>query len=167
MNIFKKGFVSVLVALGLPTSAHAMCPICTFAIVGGVGLLEKYGVDDTVSGIWIGAAIISMTLWTFNIMRKKNWTFRLYRTVIFVAYTLLTLVPLYNAGYLFSVRPNFLGCDRLALGIVVGAIAFYAAVISYKLRKQKMGHALFPFQKVVEPLAVLTLLSTVFYFITL
>lgn len=167
MNILKKGFVGVLVALGLPVSAHAMCPVCTIAIVGGVGLLEKYGVDDTVAGVWIGAAIISMSLWTIDILRKKNWTFRFYRSVTFVGYAILTLVPLYDKGYLFSARPSFLGCDRLALGIVSGALIFYVSVISYKLRKQKSGHALFPFQKVVEPLVVLTLLSAVFYFITL
>ncbi|MEN9621845.1 MAG: hypothetical protein RLZZ67_279 [Candidatus Parcubacteria bacterium] len=166
MNILKKGFVGVLVAFGLPVSAHAMCPICTFAIIGSVGLLEKYGVDDTVSGIWIGAAIISMTLWTIDILRKKNWKFMYYRTLTFLTYAVLTLVPLYNKGYLFSVRPHFLGCDRLALGIVVGAIAFYISVISYKLRKLKTGHALFPFQKVVEPLLVLTVISGIFYFIT-
>jgi hypothetical protein len=59
------------------------------------------------------------------------------------------------------------GVDKLLLGMILGAIGFTWVAIWYeKIKANNGGHAIFPFQKVVMPLSLLTILSVVFYFIT-
>lgn len=38
----------------------AICPVCTVAVGTDVGLCRWLGIDDVLSGIWIGGLIISM-----------------------------------------------------------------------------------------------------------
>jgi hypothetical protein len=59
------------------------------------------------------------------------------------------------------------GVDKLLLGIILGTIGFFAGAIWYEyLKKKNGGHAHFPFEKVVLPVAPLIVLSVIFYFIT-
>ena len=53
------------------TSSYAICPICTLAVGAGVGLSRWLGVDDTVTGLWIGGLTVSMILWTIFWADKK------------------------------------------------------------------------------------------------
>jgi hypothetical protein len=34
-----------------------VCPVCTIAVAGGVGLCRYLGIDDLISGSWIGALL--------------------------------------------------------------------------------------------------------------
>jgi len=52
-----------IVDLFLPSYALAVCPVCSIAVAGGVGLSRWLGIDDTISGIWIGGLIISLAIW--------------------------------------------------------------------------------------------------------
>jgi hypothetical protein len=166
----KKGIVASIVGVGalvVPSISHAMCPICTIGVVAGLGIAEKYGVDNTVAGIWIGALIVSMSMWTIDWLAKKHWTFKFYEWVVYVAMYALTLVPLIPLDLLFPTRPNMIwGIDRLFLGIIVGSIVFAFGGYAYKQYKTKHGKAMFPFQKVVWPIAPVILGTIVFYFIT-
>lgn len=49
-----------------------MCPVCTIGVVVGVGLSKYLGVDDLISGVWIGALLIYLTLWTSLWLNKKS-----------------------------------------------------------------------------------------------
>jgi hypothetical protein len=37
-----------------------VCPVCTIAVAGGVGLCRYLGIDDLISGAWIGALLFSL-----------------------------------------------------------------------------------------------------------
>ncbi|MCX6758247.1 MAG: hypothetical protein NTX14_00895, partial [Candidatus Nealsonbacteria bacterium] len=46
--------------------ALAVCPICTVAVGAGLGLSRWFGIDDSISGLWIGGLIVSFILWTID-----------------------------------------------------------------------------------------------------
>src|SRR3989344_3021049 len=56
----------------LPTTAYAVCPICTVAVGAGLGLSRYFGIDDAVSSIWIGGIFLSSSFWLSDWLDKKN-----------------------------------------------------------------------------------------------
>ena len=152
--------------LSLVPSAHAVCPVCTVAVGAGVGFARSLGVDDAVSGIWIGGLLASMVGWTENWLDKKNVRFagRVYANL--AVYVLLVLVPLWYTGLIGhpgNALPALFGMDKLLLGILTGAAAFWFGASWYAdLKAKNGGRAWFPFQKVVWPVAPLALCSAFF-----
>lgn len=146
--------------------ALAVCPVCTIAVGAGVGLSRWLGIDDTISGLWIGGLTVSLSLWTINWLRKKNINFKGMPLLLFIGYYALIVLPLYFSEIIGHPYNTLWGFDKLMLGIVLGSIFFFLGVWNYDWIKQKRGKAHFPFQKVVMPVAPLIILSIVFYFLT-
>ncbi len=169
MKIIKKYkfvFVSILALLAPFYKAHAICPVCTVAVGAGVGLFEYWGIDDVITGIWIGGLVVSMTLWTIDWFNRKNIRFFMKRLVTWVGYYLLIVWPLWGQGYIGKEYNTILGVDKLLFGIIIGSIAFYAGgQLHFFLKKRNGDKVYFPFQKVVFTVAPLLILSGVFYFI--
>lgn len=171
-HLRKYSLLLSLALLLLPSLAHAICPVCTIAVGVGVGISRKYGVDDTISGLWVGGLLVSVTIWTINYFNSKKINFwgRNFFTAIF--YYAITLVPMYQKNIisqkLFGDHFQTLwGIDRLLLGIIFGSFFFLIGATSYNiLKKKNNNHAYFPFQKVVMPTFPLIVMSFVFYFIT-
>jgi hypothetical protein len=160
-------FLLVIASLLLVNFAYAICPVCIVAIGAGVGIAEKYGVDDTIVGLWSGALIVAMAWWTVNWLINKNWKFRGMGSIVFVAYYLLTIVPLYYAGLIGKISNKFWGIDKLFLGIIIGGILFYAGEsLHFYLKSKNNNKVYFYFQRVIIPVIVLILASVVFYFLT-
>jgi len=173
----RKTFTIIAVAGGLLTSqlVLAVCPVCTIAVAGGVEFSRWLGVDDSITGAWIGGLIISMSLWLVNWLRGKKINFRglsagqagltAASLVLFYGATLLSLywmklIWVENCQKLW-------GYDKLLVGIVFGSLAFViGAGLNAYLKKSNLGKAYFPFQKVVLPVGFLIIVSLVFHFIT-
>lgn len=160
--------LGLISAIFLPPVAQAMCPICTIAAAGGVELSRYLGIDDTITGLWIGGLTVSLILWTENYLDKKNIRFkgRIFANILF--YILLIIIPLYYMKVIGQPANTlqFLGMDKLTFGAIAGAISFWFGGSWYEYIKEKnSGHAWFPFQKVVMPIAPLLLMSFIFYFI--
>lgn len=149
----------------IPTSAQAVCPVCTIAVAGGVGFSRWLGIDDTITGLWIGGLIVSFIFWTINWLNKKNIRFFGRKIIITVAYYLLTILPLYYTNIMGHHLNKIWGIDKLLFGITIGSIAFLAGALTYQKVKEKRGKAHFHFQKVLMPIAPLIILSLVFYFL--
>ena len=161
--------LSLLVIGGLffVRSAYAICPVCVVAVGAGVGLAEEFGVDDTIVGLWVGALIIAMAWWTVNWLIKKNWCFRGCGSMTFLAYYLLTLVPLYYSGVIGNELNKLWGVDKLLLGVLAGSILFYLGTrYHFYLKAKNNDKVYFPFQKVILNLVVLILASGLFYLLT-
>lgn len=164
-------FFVFLALLAVP-KAQAVCPVCTIAVGAGVGVSRWLGIDDTISGLWIGGLIVSMIMWTLNWLDKKNIRFagRVILTVL--AYYAIVIWPLFwlkIGGTTIMGHPlnKMWGIDKLLLGIIIGSIAFFLGAVWYDyLKKKNDNRAHFPFQKVAMPIAPLIILSAVFYFIT-
>jgi len=149
----------------LPLSAKAVCPICTVAVCASVGLSRWLGVDDTITGLWIGGLAVSLIIWTVDYLNKKNIRFygRKILTVIF--YYLIIIWPLYYFNLAGQPLNKLWGVDKLLLGIIIGSIVFAVAVLFNNfLKKKNNGKAYFPFQKVALPVSFLLLASLFFYF---
>jgi len=151
----------------LLTPVQAVCPICTIAVGVGLGLSRYLGVDDTISGLWIGAITVSVSLWTINWLNKKNWRFKGRKILTFVVWYALIVLPLFFTNIVGHPLNKIWGIDKLLLGIIFGSIIFATNALWYEyLKKKNNGKALFPFQKITMPVVSLALGSGIFYFLT-
>lgn len=149
------------------TTAFAICPLCTFAVGAGIGLAQYLGIDDTITGIWIGGLIVSLIAWTIHWLDKKNMHFCGRKIFITIIYYGITIVPLYIYGIMGHTLNKMWGIDKILLGIIVGSVIFFSGVISYgQLKKKNNNKAYFPFQKVIMPILPLIILSIIFYYLT-
>jgi len=172
-NRMKKTAVFLLffwaASLLLFRKALAVCPICTVAVGAGVGFSRWLGIDDTITGLWVGGLIVSMISWTESWLEKKNIRFRgrIYANVL--GYYVLVVLPLYYAGIIGNPLNTLCACglDKLLFGIIAGSLAFwFGASWYFYLKEKNNGHAYFPFQKVVMPIFPLLVLSAIYYFLT-
>lgn len=161
---------STLISLlfGVTGKALAICPICTIAVGVGIGISEELGIDDAITGLWIGGLTVSMGLWNIAWFEKKHIQFFARDVLTMLAYFVLVVLPL---PFMFKDvigHPDHLlwGVDKLLLGIGIGSIAFYLGAASYQRIKARRGRAHFPFQKVLMPILPLVILSVLFYFVT-
>ena len=171
MNRLKsmKYISTLLLTVGL-FSAHAalaICPVCTIAVGAGIGLSRYFGIDDSVTGLWIGGLTVSMILWTLEWMKKKNYHFAGEKTVIWISYYVIIILPLYFKGIFGHPLNKLWGFDKLALGIFIGSIAFFiGGMLHFHHKRKNNDKVYFPFQKVVFSISPLIILSIVFYLIT-
>lgn len=148
--------------------ALAVCPICTIAVGAGVGLSRYLGIDDSITGLWIGGLTVSMITWTLSWFDKKNIRFRGRALLTTAGYYLLIVVPLYFMGIMGNpLNTCSCGLDKLLIGIITGSSAFwFGAEWYFYLKEKNNGHAYFSFQKVVMPVSPLIIMSLIFYFLT-
>lgn len=141
----------------------AVCPVCTVAVAGGVGLSRWLGIDDTISGLWIGGLIASMGLWLADLLKKKYTSFLLKPLAILLVF--LLVVPALYLGKMIGLPANTLwGIDKLILGILSG-MGFFAIgnQLDLWLRKTNNGKVYIYYQKVILPVLLLSLMSVIFY----
>lgn len=145
-------------------AVKAVCPLCVVVVGAGLGFSEWIGIDDVVASIWIGALLVSITMWTLIEMKKHNWRF-LYDTVVVpLVYYLLTLVPLYYSGIIGHPLNKIFGIDKIVFGTVIGTVVFLLSNWLHQYLKQRNnGKSLFSYQKVVIPVVILLLISMIFH----
>ncbi|MDO8512998.1 MAG: hypothetical protein Q7S37_00645 [bacterium] len=169
MNIHRpfSFYIALLATLATTAKVYAVCPLCTVAVAGGVVLAEKYGVDNTITGVWIGGLTVSLIAWTINWLNGRKIHFPAMESLVSLAYFLIIPVPLFWKDLIGNPDKTLWGIDKLLLGMIVGSVVFYLTVQAYEYLKAKnKGKAYFPFQRVVMPIGVLALFSIAFYFLT-
>jgi hypothetical protein len=141
-----------------------VCPVCTIAVAGGVGLCRYLGIDDLISGSWIGALLFSLFLWTIEWLNKRKIKFLFRKPLVFIFWYGLTIFPLMKIGIIGHPQNKFLGIDKLVFGIFSGTIVFlFSILFENYLRKKNQGKAYFKFQKVLIPILFLIILSLIFW----
>jgi hypothetical protein len=151
----------------LAPQALAVCPVCTVAVAAGVGFSRWLGIDDTITGLWIGGLTVSLIAWTLNWFQKKNYHFFGKRTLTIFGYFALIVLPLSWMDIVGHPLNKLWGIDKLLLGIIIGSLVFWAGErFCCWLKKRNAGKAHFPFQKVAIPALFLLAASFIFYFIT-
>jgi hypothetical protein len=145
---------------------RTVCPVCTIAVGAGVSFSKWLGIDDTITGIWIGGFAASMIAWTVNFLTKHHIRFYGRKILVTTIYFFLILWPLYYKGFIGNPHNTLWGMDKLLFGIATGTILFTIGAVWYNyLKKRNNGHAYFPFQKIVMPIGMLIIASFIFYFI--
>jgi hypothetical protein len=148
-------------------TAKAQCQVCTIAVIGGVGLARWLKIDDSITGLWIGGLLVSVSIWTINWLKNKKWDFVYMNYVVPVLYYVTVIIPLYYYKIVGHPSNVLWGNDKLILGTAIGSIFFFAATLSYEeIKKKNKNHAQFPFQKVVLPVSTLIVLSGIMFLVT-
>lgn len=148
----------------MATAAQAFCPVCTIAVAGGVGLSRWLGVDDTITGLWIGGLLICMVVWTLDWFDKKKIDFVAKKSVTTVAWYLMVVAPLWWEDIIGHPLNRIWGMDKLVVGIFFGSVFFLlGGGLHFTLKKKNGNKVYFPFQKVVFAVSPLIVLSAVFY----
>lgn len=152
--------------LVLARPSLAVCPLCTIAVGTGLGLSRLIGVDDSITGIWIGGIIFSSSLWLANWLNKKGIKVPHKEELSIVLLLLFTIPFLYWGGIIGIPGNSLLGIDKILFGMTIGFISFFWGVlIDKKLKDINNGKVLFYYQKVILPLFFLSLSSFIIYLI--
>jgi hypothetical protein len=161
-----KPFLGLLaVGLAFPPNASAQCQVCTLVVGAGVGLSRWLGIDDSISGAWVGGLMVSLILGTLAWMERKRLRFTADWVLAAAVFYLSLLGPLYLTGVIGQCANTLWGFDKLLLGIAVGSVLFFLGAWWYQRIKSHREHAYFPFQKVVMPVAPLIVVSFIFYYL--
>jgi hypothetical protein len=156
--------ISAFILLISSRAAHAVCPVCTVAVGAGLGLAEWFGIDDSVSGLWIGALVVSISIWTINWLDKKEIRFRGRKILIFLAYYAIIVLPLWYEGKIGHPLNRLCGVDKLSLGIILGSILFSAGVLFHNyIRKRNGDISYFKGQKIVAGILPLIIASIILF----
>ena len=157
--------IPAFLILFLPKMTFAVCPVCTIAVGAGLGLAQWLGIDDSVSGLWIGALIVSVSIWTINWLNGKNIKFKGRKILIFAAYYIIVVIPLYWKGMIGHPLNRLCGIDKLLFGIILGTILFSAGVLFHNyIRKRNGDISYFKGQKIVAGILPLIIASIILYF---
>ncbi len=149
-----------------PPTAEAVCPLCTVAVAGGLGLSRWFGISDAITGIWIGGLIISSSLWLSNFLGTKKINFPAKETINIAAFYAITFGPLYITKVIGHPFNTIFGVDKLIFGSIIGSGIFLSAVgIDEYIRKINGGKVKFFYQKVIIPVSLLLIFSLLFYLI--
>jgi len=156
----------LILSLILANNAIAVCPVCTLAVGAGLGLSRWLKIDDLISGIWIGALIVSLTFWTDDFLKKKKINFKFSHLIILVIYLLLVILPLYFSGVIGHPLNTILGIDKLIFGTFLGIILFYLAnYLNNYLKSKNNNKVYFAYQKVIIPVGILLISSLIIFLI--
>ena len=200
---------TVLYLVSAPLAHAQVCAVCTVAIAGGLGISRLLGVDDALTGVWLGAAIISLASFLGTTVAKKWPHIKYGRIVVMTAIISISLIAIYFAdGFIkidqwdmnqeltkiTAVNPRFdpgtleipvyefrefcqglagswrcfnmkfqdglVHLTHLTWGMIIGVIMLLLGLYLDKaMRRLKNdgGKPYFPFQKVVVPLAMITI----------
>ncbi|MBU2025743.1 MAG: hypothetical protein ABIC19_02565 [Patescibacteria group bacterium] len=161
------GILSFIFIFSFARQAWAVCPICTVAVGAGVGLSRWLGIDDTITGTWVGALMVSLIFWNLAWFHKKNWNSLTLKTLAVFGWFALIMGPLFLYDIVGHAGNQLWGIDKLLLGIMLGsAIFLLGSEIHLFLKKRNHDKSFFVFQKVIVPITLLGFLSLFFYLTT-
>lgn len=159
----KKLFLIISAMLTIPASVYAnpACAVCTIAIGASLSVARRLGVEDAVVGLWAGALLTLLGYWTIVFFDKRNWHFY-GRNFLIIALSvgMIGFIYINETVYTPVVIGKIFYLDPILFSALLGmAIYIYSQKFYLWLKKRNGGHAHFPFEKVVLPLAFLSIAS--------
>lgn len=161
-----KLFPALLTMLLIPASALAnpACAVCTVAIGASLSLARKLGVEDAVVGLWAGALLCLLGYWTIALFERKKWNFPGRDALLILASVgMIGFIYVSDVAYAPVVIWHIFYLDPILFSAAAGMFIYIYSQKFYQwIKARNGGHAHFPFEKVVLPVALLT--ATSFYF---
>src|SRR3989344_5772289 len=147
-----------------PSLVFAHCPLCVAGAAAGITLTRWVGVDDSITGIWIGALLGSLAFWLSRSLGRKNKIFfnRYVGILIYLLIFVTTLWSFYKFNLIIRMDSIF-GFDKLTFGMILGSVIFYLVDILNIFIKRKNGKRLFPYQSMVFSLGSMVMTSIAVY----
>lgn len=178
-KIFLILIASLILAFLIIPAVMAHCPLCTAAAAGGVAIARFYGVDDSIVGLLLGAAIVSSALWFGKWMKKKDYGIKIPEFILVLASFLVFAIPFYYGGLITNFEMvksmpehhsmlglGALGIDKLLFGMIIGSLAIWGAFALSDSIKKKRGKVLWDYQGLSFMIITLIILSLIFWLIT-
>lgn len=163
--IFSFSFFIIHYFLLIINSVYSVCPVCTIAVGAGIELTRILGVDDLITGIWIGGLIVSLSFWLGEWLARKKILKPILREIFSLFLFYFLTIPFLYWQRLIGLKGNvFLGVDKIIFGIIVGSVVFLLGVLTDKfLRKINNGKVFIYYQKVILPVLFLSIISLIFF----
>jgi len=158
-------FLILALRLILAPTALAHCPLCAAGAGAGITLSRLLGIDDSITGVWVGAFLGAISFWTQISLGQRKKVF-LRPFVGFFLYVLVFVSTLWSF-YKFNVvvkHGDIFGIHKLTFGIVLGGGVFYLVDKLNKYLVKPNGKGFFPYQRMVVSLGSMVVLS-IFVFI--
>lgn len=169
MNYQKKIlYVLLLIAAFVftPIAAQAVCPVCTIVTCAGIGLARWIGIDDVITGLWIGGFMASLSFSISSFLDKKNIKSKFKDFFAVAAVYSFFLVIMLWANIIGLPENTFCCIDKLLFGIVFGSIILILSNSLYIFLKRKNGgKPHFMYEKIAVPILNLSIASLIFYII--
>lgn len=142
----------------LPVYANPACAVCTVGVIAGLEIARKLGVDDGVIAVWAGALLALIGYWTILWFEKKGWNFSFRNSILMLA-SLSMIGGVYIQDLVYTPRPILIFyMDSFLFCAILGALVLiYSSKLYQWMKAKNGGHAHFPFEKVVLPIAALAL----------
>jgi len=141
-----------------------VCPVCTIAVAAGIGVLEAWGVNPILIGIWFGALIVSSIMWMIDYLNRKKIHFLFRKILIIICFYAIFIIPLYY----IKMGGKVVMSNALLLGVIVGTFVFILSVLAHNhLKKVNEGKVMMFWQKVIVPLVFLIVASIIAHFVIL
>lgn len=160
MKIFFTSLLILLLSAG-NAMANPACPICTVAIGASLEIARSLGVPDTIVGLWAGALLSLLGYWSIVFFNKKRWNFKGRDLLLMsLSFSMIGFIYIKEVVYTPQVIWKIFYLDPILFAAVLGAALFIYIEKFYDFMKARNnGHAHFPFEKVVLPVLVLSLVS--------
>jgi len=139
---------------------YANCPVCIITVGGGLFIAKKLGIDDLLVSIWIAGLNTAIAFWLATIFKNKLLKNSYVLSFIFYFLTLGYLIISKQIGHKGN---QFLRIDKVIFGLTIGTLVFFISVTLDKfIRSKNKNKVLFPYQKVIVPLIILTITTFIF-----
>jgi hypothetical protein len=154
--------VSSLLYLAPP--AQAQCPVCIVTVGGGMLIAKKLGIDDLLVSIWISALNTALAFWLAPKLANDKLKLKFLANPLILSLVLLltTLIYFIFTGQTGHPANTILGLDKIIFGQILGFLSMLTGNIAYLKTKKKLGHAPFPYAKVVFPISLVLLVTLIF-----
>ena len=161
-------FILALCLISIEAYANPACAVCTVAVGASLEIARRRGVDDGVVGVWAGAFLILLGYWTLKWMDKKGWHFK-GRDFIVLVSSVAMILFMYISQLVYTPKAILVfWLDPFLFATICGALVLHYSSEFYQwMKRHNGGHAHFPFEKVVVPVAALALTSWLFAYLQL
>ncbi|MBI2405439.1 hypothetical protein HYV21_00075 [Candidatus Microgenomates bacterium] len=163
MNILRYLLVAILPVFFLAKPAFAHCPLCVAGAGIGLSLANSLGIDDSITGVWIGAFLGAVSFWTEVFLSKKKIKNVLMRPLLYLVIFISTIWSFYAFGLVNKHFGTIFGLDKLTFGIISGGAVFYLADFVDGWVIKRVGRVFIPYQRIYVSLGSMLVLSILIY----
>ena len=141
-------------------SVYAHCTLCVAGAGAGLTLSRLLGIDDSITGVWVGAVLGASSFWLQKALGRKHKMFFSvsWGLVIYLLVFASTLWSFYKFNLIVK-HGDIFGMDKLTFGMIGGGVLFYLVDVVNDLLIKKNGKSFFPYQRLTVGLGSMVLLS--------
>jgi hypothetical protein len=142
-------------------SAYAQCPVCIVTVGGGLIIAKRLGIDNLITAIWISGLNVAISFWFVSFVKKPKL---LQNPFLWIALLFgSTYWYLAATNQMYHKNDTFMQIDKVLIGLITGTVVWLLGIgVDKLIRRYNSGKVLFPYQKVIVPIFLLIIASSIF-----